>query len=106
MSKRRYNKRSLNHMSISVQGVLTQYKKKKITFCDHDDGTRMSDAEARQIFMQAQFEGKRVLPMSNECYRFDHQTGCKGHILALLPTDEDAAKIEIEWTEWKNQKAS
>jgi hypothetical protein len=30
----------------------------------------MSSEKAKQIFMQARFEGKKVLPMG-ECYRFD-----------------------------------
>lgn len=84
MSKK-YKVNRLHHMCISVDGVLAQYKKKKITFCSHDDGRPMTDAEARQTFMLARYEGKKVLPMSEECARFDYQTGCKGHILSLMP---------------------
>jgi len=84
---RKYKVHKITHMCISVDGVLSQFKRKKITFCEHDDGRPMTDAEARQTFMVARYEGKKVLPMSKECSRFDFQTGCKGHILSLMPVE-------------------
>jgi hypothetical protein len=90
---------STKHMCISVEGVLNQYKKKKITFCSNDDGSPMSPIKARNIFEVARYEGKRVLPMG-ECYRFDYQTGCKGHIKSLMPTDEVMVGIQCQWNEY------
>lgn len=91
--KKQYDKRELHHMSISVEGVLNQFKRKAITFCSEDDGSDMAPAKAKQIFMLARYEGKKVLPMGNECYRFDYQKGCKGHITSLMPTKEKMEEI-------------
>jgi hypothetical protein len=91
-------------MSINVEGVLNQYKRKKINFCSHEDGTEMSDAEARFIFLKARNEGKRVLPMSEDCYRFCFEKGCKGHIKALMPSEEVMDKIELDYLLFKQGK--
>lgn len=97
------SKKTNRHMSISVEGVLTQYKRRKINFCNHDDGRPMRDAEARAVFMQAKAEGKRVLPMG-DCPRFDFQTGCKGHIISLMPGEGKMKEIEQEWQDYLNTK--
>lgn len=95
--KKEYKKHDeLHHTSISVEGVLNQFKRKAITFWAEDDGSDMAPAKAKQVFMQARYEGKKVLPMSNECYRFDHQKGCKGHILSLMPTSKRLKEINNE----------
>ncbi len=86
----------ITHMGISVQGVLKNFKRKKITFCSHDDGREMTDAEARAVFLKADYEGKKLLPMSGECYRFDDQKGCLGHILSIMPNEEGMLIIENE----------
>lgn len=83
-------------MSISVDGVLNQYKTRKITFCNEDDGTPMNPEKAKQIFIMARYEGKKYLPMG-ECYRFCDQTGCKGHIISLNPNAEKMIEIENEY---------
>ena len=82
-------------MSISVDGVLNKYKKKPITFCNEDNGSPMSPIKARQVFMVARYEGKRVLPMG-DCYRFCYQKGCKGHITSLMPNEENMILINKE----------
>lgn len=66
------------HMSISIEGMLNWNKRKKINFMHHDDGSKMTDAEARIYLAEALAEGKRVLPMA-ECEGFDYQKGCPGH---------------------------
>ncbi len=85
--KKHYNKSVTHHMSISVGGVLDQYKRKKIRFCSEEDGTPMAPEKAKQIFLMAQYEGKKVLPMNADCTRFCYQKGCPGHAKSLKPTD-------------------
>ena len=89
---------SIKHMCISVDGVLSQYKRKKITFCNNDDGTPMNPTDALNVFKVAKYEGKRVLPMG-DCYRFCYQNGCKGHIKSLMPTDEKMEEINKEYNQ-------
>lgn len=84
----------ITHMSISVDGVLNQYKRRPIKFCSNDDGTQMNPQKARQIFEMARYEGKKVLPMSDKCYRFCFQKGCKGHIKSIKPTEDKLKEIE------------
>ena len=89
-------------MSISVGGVLAQFTRKKIRFCSEDDGTPMAPEKAKQIFLMAQYEGKRVLPMNADCTRFCYQKGCPGHSLSLKPTDEVLEEIEKSFNELKS----
>lgn len=96
MKKQRVISRKV-HMCISVDGVLNKYKRKQINFCIEDDGTPMHPKKARQIFEVARYEGKKVLPMGDDCYRFDYEKGCKGHIKSLMPIDEEMEKIEAEY---------
>ena len=72
------------------------HRRKKITIFDHDDGSRCSDKEAREFLNKALADGKRVIPM-NECYRFDFQKGCPGHIISLMPNEEKLKEIEKEY---------
>lgn len=100
--KKHYNKSSIHHMSINVEGVLTQFKRKKIRFCSENDGTPMAPEKAKQIFLMAQYEGKRVLPMNADCTRFCYQKGCPGHSKSLKPTDEVLEEIEKSFNELKS----
>lgn len=49
----------ITHMSISVDGVLNQYKRRPIKFCSNNDGTPMDPKKAKQIFEIARYEGKK-----------------------------------------------
>lgn len=89
-------KGSKRHMSVNIQGCLNNHKRSKITYFDNDDGTPMTDAEARLLLNSALMEGKKLIP-SGDCYRFDFQKGCPGHIFSLKPNEETAAKIEQEY---------
>lgn len=102
--KRKYNVVSkCVHMSISVDGVLNNYKKsKKVNFCEEDNGMPMNPKKAYQLFELARYEGKKVLPMSKECYRFDYQKGCKGHIKSIMPNEEKMNEIKNEILKIKN----
>lgn len=67
------------HLCISIQGILDWHKRKKIKCLVHESGKAMTDAEARAFLAECLAEGKRVLPMSDECEGFSYQTGCPGH---------------------------
>jgi hypothetical protein len=66
-------------MATSIEGLLRNYKGKKITFVEDDNGQVMSDAEARQEIALLQEKGHKLLP-SGECEGFDpFGGGCPGH---------------------------
>jgi hypothetical protein len=67
------------HMSLNIEGCLRNYKRKKITFMEDDNGKPISDAEARKYLNECLAKGWRVIPCSSECEGFDYQNGCPGH---------------------------
>jgi hypothetical protein len=68
------------HMSISVEGALRNAKPAKMKgWMTDDNGRDLSGKEVHAHFLKARFEGKRVLPMSDECENFNYETGCPGH---------------------------
>lgn len=90
-------------MSLNIQGVLNNYKRKKILFFSDDDGNELTDAQARFELNKALNEGKKVLPCG-DCYRFDDQNGCPGHIISLKPNEEKLEEIELEYQLYKQGK--
>jgi len=69
-----------HHLAIDIQGLLDNCKRRKITFMNHDDGSRMTDREARDYIAARQAEGHKLMSMSNECEGFDpFEKGCPGH---------------------------
>lgn len=67
------------HMSANIEGMLRNYKGKKMDGLFNDDNGRLlSDKEARKYLHECLAKGWRVIPMGN-CDGFDHQTGCPGH---------------------------
>lgn len=71
------------HMCVNVEGMLRNTKGKKITFMEHDDGTPMTDREARQFLAECQAKGWKLFPCG-DCEGFDYfGGGCPGH-----PVDE------------------
>jgi hypothetical protein len=73
------------HVSLSVKGALRQ--RKKITYME-DNGKQISDAEAREFLMQCLSEGKRLIPIGKECEGYSYETGCPGHEVKKLKTNE------------------
>lgn len=66
-------------MSVNIEGLLRQFKNKKITFMEDDEGNRLSDLEARTEIMKLVVKGHKLLPSSN-CEGFDpFGKGCPGH---------------------------
>lgn len=93
------------HMCINVKGILRNHAKtKKITYFDEDDGQPMEPKKAYQLMQLADYEGKRVIPMNDECYRFSYETGCPGHITSLKPNEEKLAEIELEMQNYLNSQ--
>ena len=75
-------KSKITHMSVNINGLLRNYKGKKITFCQHDDGTAMTDKEARAELARLQSLGHKLIPTTSECVGFDpFGGGCPGHII-------------------------
>lgn len=69
-----------HHMSVNLEGVLRNYKGRKITFFDDDNGNPMSDKEARKEIARLQAMGHKLICCSNECEGFDpFGGGCPGH---------------------------
>ncbi len=68
------------HMSVSIEGLLRNYKRKKITFFEDEDGRQMSDREARNEIARLQALGHKLIPITNKCDGFDpFGKGCPGH---------------------------
>lgn len=88
---------STHHMCMNIEGCLRNHKRKKIRIFSDENGNEISDYEARQYLSKCLSEGKRVIPMGSDCYRFDFQNGCPAHIKSLMPTDEKMIEIEKEY---------
>lgn len=68
------------HMSMNINGLLRNYKRKKINFFEDDNGRPLSDKEAREHIAELQAKGHKLMPMSDECEGFDpFGVGCPGH---------------------------
>jgi hypothetical protein len=67
------------HMSVNLQGLLNNYKRRKITFMMDDNGIELSDREARLHIHNLQAMGHKLMPCG-ECEGFDpFGNGCPGH---------------------------
>jgi len=67
-------------MSVNIEGLLRNYKGKKINFMEDDDGNTMSDKQARDEIARLQSLGHKLISTSNNCDGFDpFGGGCKGH---------------------------
>lgn len=70
-------------MSANIEGMLRNYKRKKMTGLIQDDsGRNMSDTEARRFLAECQAKGWKLIPCG-DCEGFDHfDKGCPGHPVA------------------------
>jgi hypothetical protein len=67
------------HMSCNIEGLLRNYKRKKINFIE-DNGRVISDSEARKELARLQSLGHKLISCSDECEGFDpFGGGCPGH---------------------------
>jgi len=66
-------------MSCSIEGLLRNYKRRKINILIHDDGHKMTDQEARTEIARLQSLGHTLIPCG-DCEGFDpFGGGCPGH---------------------------
>ena len=71
---------TIRHMSVNIEGLLRNYKGRRINIIENDDGTTMSDKEARVEIAKLQALGHKLIPTSNNCEGFDpFGGGCPGH---------------------------
>lgn len=68
-----------------------------------DNGIQQTDKQARDYLKMLRAKGHKVMPIGN-CYRFDNQKGCKGHIKSLMPNESEMDKINLEWLLFKQGK--
>lgn len=70
-------KRFRRHMSANIEGLLRNYKGKKINFIEDDNGRVLSDKEARIELAKLQALGHKLI---GNCEGFDpFGGGCPGH---------------------------
>lgn len=81
------------HMSISIEGLLRNYKGRKINIFSDDNGITISDADARAEISRLQSLGHKLIPTTN-CDGFDpFGGGCPGHeINKDEPIEKEATK--------------
>jgi hypothetical protein len=71
--------REKRHMCTNIEGLLRNYKRKKINFITDDRGFTMSDKRARAEIAKLQALGHKLIP-SGDCEGFDpFGGGCPGH---------------------------
>jgi hypothetical protein len=89
--KHGYSYSHTRHMGVDIQGLLNNYRRKKMTgLMTDDDGRELSDKECRAYLAECQSKGWKVLPMcsSEDCPDFDYfGGGCKGHLKKVTKTD-------------------
>jgi hypothetical protein len=65
------------HLCQSVSGAIRNWDKKTWEAMGQANG--MSGDRMKEKFRIMEFEGVKVIPMSEECEGFSDQTGCPGH---------------------------
>lgn len=68
----------IRHMSANINGMLRNYKRKKMDGLLEDNGKPLNDREARAYLQECLAKGWRLIPCG-DCEGFDYQTGCPGH---------------------------
>jgi hypothetical protein len=68
------------HMSVNIEGLLRNYKRKKINIFSDDNGNTISDKDARAEIARLQALGHKLMGCGKECEGFDpFGGGCPGH---------------------------
>ncbi|WP_428067365.1 hypothetical protein [Chryseobacterium gambrini] len=70
-----------HHMSINLEGILRNFKGKKITIFQDENGKFVPDSEVRKEIAELQAKGHKLMSCSpDECEGFDpFGGGCPGH---------------------------
>lgn len=81
-----------HHSALSIEGALKYFKRKSMSgLIQHDDGTPLTDKEARLYLHNLQAQGHKLMCCSSECEGFDpFEKGCPGH-----PVDDQEGKEEV-----------
>lgn len=68
-----------HHISCNIEGLLRNYKNKKINFLEDENGVVLSDLDARKELAEFQKKGYKLIPR-DDCEGFDpFGNGCPGH---------------------------
>lgn len=82
------------HLSICVEGYLRSFATKK---------AQKANLLVYQTLLMARNQGYRVIPFNDgRCPRFSYETGCPGHIKAILPSEDEMIVIENEYLKYLN----
>ena len=74
------------HMSCNIEGLLRNFKRKKINFLQDDNGRFLTDSEALYELAEFQKIGYKLIPR-DDCEGFDaFGGGCPGH--PIIDKDE------------------
>jgi len=65
------------HFSQSIEGALKNWGRAEWESIARSNG--MTPAQVKKQFELYRFEGKKVIPFSQECEGFSYETGCPGH---------------------------
>jgi hypothetical protein len=70
------------HMRANIEGMLRNFKRKKMNgLIDDENGRPMSDSEARKFLAECQTKGWKYIPCG-DCEGFDpFENGCPGHAI-------------------------
>jgi hypothetical protein len=69
------------HFAVNIEGLLSYHGRKKIRILMHDDGSPMTDGEARLYLAECQAKGWKLIP-GGDCDGFDYfGKGCPGHAI-------------------------
>jgi hypothetical protein len=70
------------HMSVNIEGLLRNFKRKKINIMEDDNGKTLSDLQARAELARLQALGHKLMCCSDKCEGFDpFGGGCPGHVI-------------------------
>lgn len=95
MTKKLYRRKiTSRHLTICVEGYLRSFATKK---------AQKANMLVYQTLLMARNQGYKVILFKDtECPRFSYETGCPGHIKAILPNKEDMIAIENEYLKYMN----
>ena len=86
------------HMALDIEGCLDYYKRRKMnSLFQNDDGSYLTDAEARAELKKHLVEGHTAIPIG-DCDNFDYVKGCcLGHDIKYFDdNDNEITKEEYE----------
>ena len=72
--------KTIRHMSVNLQCLLDNYKRREINIMEDDNGNTLTDLEARKEIAKLQAMGHKLMCCSSNCKGFDpFGGGCPGH---------------------------